>query len=66
MAFNGCFLSLSPLLPCSLSLALYCTVLGFVAEDLAGVGDVESWGFVPALSVDDGEIDPFDINAAAD
>ena len=66
MAFNGCFLLLSPLLTCSLSLALYRAVLGIVAEDLAGMGDVESWGFVTALPMDDGEIDPFDIDAAPD
>ena len=30
------------------------------------MGDVESRGFVPALPVDDCEINPFDINAAAD
>ena len=64
MAFNGCFLLLSPLLICSLSLALYRAVLGIVAEDFAGVGDVESWGFVPALPVDDSEVNAFDINAA--
>ena len=45
---------------------LDCAILGFVAEDLAGVGDVESWGFMPALPVDDSKVNPFDINAAAD
>lgn len=41
-------------------------VLGFVAEDFAGVRDVESWGFMSALSVHDCEVHPFDIDAAPD
>ena len=45
---------------------LDCAVLGFVAEDFAGVGDVESWGFVAALPVHDREVNPFDVNAAPD
>ena len=65
MAFNGCFLSLSPLLTCSLSLVLDSPILRFVAEDFAGVGDVESWGFVAALPVHDCEVNAFDINTAS-
>ena len=50
----------------SVPTTLDCAVLGFVAEDFAGVGDIKSWGFVAALPVHDCEVDSFDINAAPD